>query len=183
MLSISLVTLGFYDWPSSKLCKCTFCFCIKHILNLDEPKHSNPSLARPPLGVKHIAKEWVEALCKNPGTLQTQIMTCFCLPPPLPPLCFLKGWTSFFTIQSSISLSLSCSSGLQSVTTVLTRSSKSFTCCKVAQVLLECSDWDKCVMILRQNLWKWSPSREASLAWEVAGVLRPPATINEHYYI
>lgn len=70
MLSISPVTLDLYNWSSSKLCKCTFCFCIKHILNLDEPKHSNPSLARPPLGVKHIAKEWVEALCKNPGTLQ-----------------------------------------------------------------------------------------------------------------
>ena len=36
--------------------------------------------------------------------------------------------TSFLTIQSSISLSLSCSSGLQRVTTVLTRSSKSLTC-------------------------------------------------------
>ena len=38
--------------------------------------------------------------------------------------------TSFLTIQSSISRSLSCSSGLQRVTTVRTKSSKSFTCCK-----------------------------------------------------
>ena len=44
--------------------------------------------------------------------------------------CFFLCLTSFLTIQSSISRSLSCSSGLQRVTTVRTKSSKSFTCCK-----------------------------------------------------
>ena len=97
----------------------------------------------------------------------------------------LKKQTSFFTIQSSISLNLSCSSGLQSVTTVRTRSSKSFTCWKGStkafwhfneKQMKNKQDIIK-NMILRQSLWKWSLWHEVSLAWEVGGVPRRPATI------
>ena len=97
----------------------------------------------------------------------------------------LKKQTSFFTIQSSISLNLSCSSGLHSVTTVRTRSSKSFTCWKGSTKAFRHFNEKQMKnkqdiiknMILRQSLWKWSLWHEVSLAWEVGGVPRRPATI------
>ena len=93
-------------------------------------EHGDAGVARPVGRVQHVAQERVETLGQDPGALQKK---CFIKESKI---IFLN--TSFLTIQSSISLSLSCSSGLQRVTTVLTRSSKSLTCWAG-----ECHRWGK----------------------------------------
>ena len=129
----------------------TFCFCIKLIL------WSWPTWASQPF--LHLANPLSEAHCPGMSWIPLQEPRCpapkfwhisylpaedFC-PFDVVVIWFWKRQTSFLTIQSSISLSLSCSSGLQSVTTVRTRSSKSFTCCKVVHQVLCCSS----------EKWKW----------------------------